>query len=152
MLAETTSTSFLRGDGGFGGSPEGAPVPHVVPDRKPDLVDDFRTVPPAALIYRLSGDYNPLHAEPDVATTAGFPSRSCMGCVRWASRGHAILRHVCGWEPSRMTSLALRFTSPVFPGETDPHGNVGRRKDVSFRAKVVERGKTVLDNGHATVA
>jgi acyl dehydratase len=151
VLAETTSTSFLRGDGGFGGSPDGAPVPHAVPDREPDLVDDFRTVPQAALIYRLSGDYNPLHAEPDVATTAGFPQPILHGLCSLGVAGHAILRHVCGWEPARMRSLALRFTSPVFPGETIRTDMWVDGKDVSFRAKVVERGKVVLDNGHATI-
>lgn len=74
VYAKTTSTSFLRGDGGFGGSPDGAPVPHKMPDRAPDITDDWRTAPQAALIYRLSGDDNPLHVDPEVARVGGFPS------------------------------------------------------------------------------
>lgn len=147
VLARTTSTSFLRGDGGFGGSPEGAPTPHKVPDRAPDLVDDFKTVPQAALIYRLSGDDNPLHADPEVARVGGFPQPILHGLCSLGVAGHTILKHACGWEPSRMRSLQLRFTSPVYPGETIRTEMWMDGAEVSFRARVVKRDKIVLDNG-----
>ena len=152
ILARTRATSFLRGDGGFGGSPEGAPIPHTVPDRAPDLVGEFKTVPQAALIYRLSGDDNPLHADPDVARVAGFPKPILHGLCTLGVTGHTILKQVCGWDPTRMRSLQLRFTSPVFPGETLRTEMWQDGSDVSFRARVLERDKIVLDNGLVRLA
>ena len=72
MLATLTAALVARGDGGFGGPAEGAPSPHLVPDRAPDLILDFETRPEQALLYRLSGDDNPLHADPEAARAAGF--------------------------------------------------------------------------------
>lgn len=152
VYAKTTSTTFLRGDGGFGGSAEGAPVPQKMPDRKPDLTDDWKTAPQAALIYRLSGDDNPLHADPDVAKVAGFPAPILHGLCTLGVAGHSVLRVACGYDPARMKSLKLRFTSPVFPGETIRTEMWVDGNDVSFRSRVVERDKVVLDNGLVTVA
>src|SRR5262249_45792425 len=72
-LATLTSTTFARGDGGFGGPPGAGPVPHPLPERAPDASHELATLPQSALIYRLSGDLNPLHASPQVAKAAGFP-------------------------------------------------------------------------------
>ena len=152
IYAKTTSTTFLRRDGGFGGSPDGAPVPHKMPDRAPDVTDDWKTAPQAALIYRLSGDYNPLHADPDVAKTAGFRAPILHGLCSLGVAGHSLLRKACGYDATRMKSLKLRFTSPVYPGETIRTEMWIDGSDVSFRARVVERDKVVLDNGHASVA
>ena len=151
IYAKTTSTSFLRGDGGFGGSPDGAPVPHKMPERTPDIIDDWQTAPQAALIYRLSGDDNPLHADPDVAKAGGFPAPILHGLCSLGVAGHAVLKHACGYDPARMKSLRLRFTSPVFPGETIRTEIWKDGNDVSFRSRVVERGKVVLDNGHVRI-
>ncbi len=84
LLCTLTSTTFLRGDGGFGGPTGPVPQPHTLPERTPDLHVDLKTLPQAALIYRLSGDYNPLHADPKVAAVGGFPARSCMACAPMA--------------------------------------------------------------------
>lgn len=152
VYAKTTSTSFLRGDGGFGGSPDGAPTPHKVPDRAPDMTDDWKTAPQAALIYRLSGDDNPLHADPEVAKAGGFPAPILHGLCSLGVAGHSVLKKACGYDPARMKSLKLRFTSPVYPGETIRTDMWVDGKDVSFRSRVVERDKVVLDNGHVRVA
>ena len=72
-----TSCGFLRGDGGFGGPAAATLQPHAVPERVPDLSAEIRTLPQAALIYRLSGDFNPLHADPDVRRAGGFERPTC---------------------------------------------------------------------------
>lgn len=151
-LATCTSTTFARGDGGQGGDMTAAPAPHVLPERAPDMVVDLPTLPQAALIYRLSGDPNPLHANPDVAEKAGFHAPILHGLCTFGVSGHAILRAVCGNDPARLKSLRLRFSSPVYPGETI-RTEIWRDGDiVSFRARVLERDVIVLNNGRAEVS
>ena len=150
-IATLNSTSFLRGDGGFGGPTGPTPAPHKLPERAPDNVCDLATLPQQALIYRLSGDYNPLHADPEVATHAGFKQPILHGLCSLGVAGHAILKVACGYDPARLRSLKLRFSSPVYPGETIRTEMWIDGKDVSFRARVVERDIVVLDNGLATL-
>ena len=151
-IATLHSTSFLRGDGGFGGPSGPTPEPHALPTRAPDAVCDLETLPRQALIYRLSGDYNPLHIEPEVATHAGFRQPILHGLCSLGVAGHAILRTVCDYDAAKMKSLKLRFSSPVYPGETIRTEMWIDGKNVSFRARVVERDIVVLNNGLATVA
>lgn len=151
-LATLTSTTFARGDGGFGGSSEGGKPVHKLPEREPDLVCDLPTLPQAALIYRLSGDYNPLHADPKVATAAGFKAPILHGLCTLGVAGHAILKTCCDYDPARFKALDLRFSSPVYPGETirtemwEEGGGV-----VGFRSRVLERDVVVLNNGRAEI-
>jgi acyl dehydratase len=150
LLASLRSTSFLRGDGGFGG-PSGPTRPvHALPERAPDLVCDIATLPQAALIYRLSGDYNPLHADPEIATVAGFPRPILHGLCTFGVAGHALLRMLCGYNPERLRRMEARFSAPVFPGETvraeiwrEGQGRAG------FRCRVVARDAVVINNGLA---
>jgi len=151
LLATCTSTTFARGDGGQGGTLTEAPRPHALPDRIPDQVVDLPTLPQSALIYRLSGDPNPLHASPDVAASAGFKAPILHGLCTLGVAGHAILRAVCNNDPARFGGLRLRFSAPVYPGETIRTEIWQGGADVSFRARVVERDLVVLDNGQATV-
>jgi acyl dehydratase len=116
------------------------------------LAVDLPTLPQAALIYRLSGDYNPLHADPDVATGAGFPRPILHGLCTYAVAGRAILKACCDNDPARLTRLDLRFSAPVLPGETVRTEIWRDGSAVSFRARVVERDVVVLNNGRATVA
>jgi acyl dehydratase len=151
LLATLTQTTFCRGDGGFGGPPREAPAPHVLPERAPDAVCDLPTRPEMALIYRLSGDVNPLHAEPDFAKAAGFPRPILHGLATFGVAGHALLKTVCGYDPARLTAIKGRFSAPVYPGETIRteiwrDGNV-----VSFRARVVERDVVAVNNGRAEI-
>jgi acyl dehydratase len=151
LLATTTSTTFARGDGGFGGPSRPTPEPHRLPERAPDAVCDLPTLPQAALVYRLSGDYNPLHADPKVAARAGFRAPILHGLCTLGVAGHAILRTQCGYDPARFRSLRLRFSAPVYPGETI-RTEMWRDGDViSFRARVVERDAVVLNNGRVDV-
>ena len=135
----------LRPSGG------GRPV-HVPPDRAPDATCDLPTLPQAALLYRLSGDFNPLHAEPSVAREAGFEAPILHGLCTLGVAGHAILRTWCDYDPARFRSLDLRFSAPVYPGETIRTEMWRDDGVVSFRARAVERDAVVLDHGRAEVA
>ena len=150
-LCTVTSTTFLRGEGGFGGPVGSAPAPHPVPERAADLQVDLPTLPQAALIYRLSGDDNPLHADPAIAAAAGFPRPILHGLATYGVAGRAVLRACCDDDPSLLRSLRVRFSAPVFPGETI-RTEIWRDGDaVSFRCQAVERGVTVLNNGLAVL-
>lgn len=155
LLATLKQTTFCRADGGFGGARRDTPASHPIPDRAPDIVCDLPTRPEMALIYRLSGDTNPLHAEPAFAREAGFPRPILHGLATMGVACHALLRTVCGYDPARLVSMAVRFSAPVFPGETirteiwqdsDEAGAV-----VSFRARVKERDVIAMINGRAEV-
>lgn len=158
-LAETgeplftlTASLFARADGGFGGSSDIAPIPHVIPDRAPDKVVVSETRADQALLYRLTGDRNPLHAEPSVAQRAGFPVPILHGLCTYAVACRAVLATVCGYDAARIRSFDVRFTSPVFPGdkiETDIwlDGDI-----VTFRCRVPDRDIVALNNGRCLLA
>jgi acyl dehydratase len=147
-VATVTHTTFCRGDGGFGGPPREAPSPHPIPERAPDLVCDRSTRPEAALIYRLSGDPNPLHADPAVAKAAGFPRPILHGLASFGIACHAILKCLCGHDTGRLKAISGRYSAPVFPGETIRTEMWRDGTVVSFRARVVERDAIALNNGH----
>lgn len=157
LLATLSQTTFCRADGGFGGPRARKQVvpPHVVPDRAPDMVCDLPTRPEMALIYRLSGDVNPLHADPDFAKAAGFPRPILHGLASMGVAGHALLKTLCSYDPSRLTAMSVRFSAPVFPGETLRteiwHDGEGAGTVVSFRLRVKERDAVAIDNGRAVI-
>lgn len=151
-LATLTSTYFCRADGGFGQSTTTAPKPPPIPERAPDVVDELTLDKRAGLIYRLSGDYNPIHVDPKAATAAGFSAPIFHGLGSLGVAGHAVLRSVCDYQPHRLTGMRLRFTSPVYPGET-LRTEIWREGDRAlFRCTVIERNVVALDNGVATLA
>jgi len=149
-LCTLTSTTFCRGDGGFGGPTGPSPAPRPIPQSAPELTCDLPTSRRAALIYRLSGDLNPLHIDPEVARVAGFPRPILHGLATYGVAGHALLRLLCGYDPSRLTRMDVRFSSPVFPGETI-RTEIWRTApgQAAFRSRVVERDVVVLNNGYA---
>ena len=153
VLCRLTSTTMMRGDGGFGGPSGPLPAPHPLPDRAPDQSVSIATLPQAALIYRLSGDYNPLHADPAVARGGGFEKPILHGLCTFGVVGRALLDAVCGNHPSKLRKMQVRFSAPVFPGETivtelwKEGGGV-----ISFRARVEQRDLVVINNGRAEVA
>ncbi|MDR3420563.1 MAG: MaoC/PaaZ C-terminal domain-containing protein [Xanthobacteraceae bacterium] len=151
LIATVTQTIFCRGDGGFGGPPRQTPAPHPLPARAPDAVCDLPTRPEMALIYRLSGDYNPLHAEPAVAKAAGFDRPILHGLGTFGVSGHAMLKTVCGYDPARLMSFSGRFSAPVFPGETIRTEMWRDGEVISFRARVVERDVIAINHGRAEV-
>jgi len=146
LLATLTATVFLRGDGGFGGPAGPVRPPHPMPDGPPDWTMDLPTRPEQALLYRLNGDDNPLHADPAVAARAGFPRPILHGLCTLGVVGHALLARLGSYDPARFQELHLRFTAPVFPGETiRTEGWTGG----AFRAHAVERDVVVVNNGRA---
>ncbi len=151
LICTLTSTTFCRKDGGFGG-PSGPQKPvHPIPERAPDQVCDLPTLPQAALIYRLSGDYNPLHAEPAYAANAGYKAPILHGRATFSVAGHALLKTCCAYNASKFKSMEGRFSSPVYPGETIRTEMWMDGKVVTFRATVPARGVTVLNNGRAEI-
>ena len=149
-LATVRASTFLRGDGGFGRNLGTAPASLPgVPDRAPDETLILTTAKNQALIYRLSGDYNPLHIDPEVAAAGGFKAPILHGLCTYGFAGRAILAGLCAGDPSRLKRLDVRFTTPVFPGET-LETQIWRTGEgpASFRTRVVERDLLALNNGY----
>ena len=151
-IATMASTTMLRGDGGWGGKPGPQPAPHTLPEGAPTLSVDLKTHPNTALIYRLSGDRNPLHADPQAAAAGGFRTPILHGLCTFGIAGRALIKACCGGNPARLQSMQVRFSAPVFPGETIRTEMWPDGSRISFRARVVERDVMVLGNGLATVA
>ena len=151
-IATMGSTTMLRGDGGWGGKSGPQPEPHRLPETAPDLRLDLRTYPNSALIYRLSGDWNPLHADPKAAAAGGFARPILHGLCTFGVAGLALVKACCGGDPARLKSMQVRFSAPVYPGETIRTEMWRERERVSFRARAVERDVVVLSNGLATTA
>jgi acyl dehydratase len=149
LLATLTATVFLRGDGGFGGAAGPVRPAAPAPEGAPDHIVDLPTRPEQALLYRLNGDDNPLHADPAVAARAGFPRPILHGLCTLGVVTHALLRSLCDYDPTRLRSLDLRFSAPVFPGETI---RTEIWRDGGFRARVLERDLVVVNNGLVRVA
>ncbi len=143
------STIMARGNGGFGGPETSVPKPHSLPEREADNVVDIPTSPRAALLYRLSGDYNPLHVDPDLAAKIGFDAPILHGLASFGIAARAVLQACEVSDASRLRSISLRFSRPVYPGETIST-EVWKDDDViSFRSSVPERDVVVLNNGRA---
>src|SRR6201993_1600405 len=119
VVAEMLSTVVIRGAGGFGGQPGQRPVAPQIPDREPDARIALPTREDQALIYRLSGDRNPLHSDPWFAREmAGFPKPILHGLCTYGVSGRALVAELGKGVAANITSIESRFTSPVFPGET----------------------------------
>lgn len=150
-FARLLRESYIRGGGGFGGSAETPAFlsPLAQPGGAPDAVVDLPTGADQAMLYRLNGDFNPLHIDPEVARAAGFPAPILHGLCTAGIVTHALLRTLAGWRAEAVRGLALRFSSVVYPGETI-RTEVWR--DGRFRASVPERNVIVIDRGQANIA
>lgn len=152
LLATVKQTVFCRGDGGFGGKSQ-APAPRPLPERAPDLTAEMPTSPQAALIYRLSGDYNPLHSDPRAARAAGFERPILHGLATFGATCHGLMKRLCDGDPAGVRMLSGRFSAPVFPGDR-------LRLDIwregagryAYRTTVPERDVVVVNNGAFEVA
>jgi len=145
-------TVIARGDGGFGGHPGSGPAPHRAPRRDPDLSCVSRTRVDQALLFRLNGDRNPLHADPSTAIAAGFQVPILHGLCTYGIACHAILQTICDYDYTLIEQFDARFSSPVVPGDTIrtdmwQDGNI-----VSFRCTATERDALVLRNGKCILA
>lgn len=145
----TLVTSILaRGDGGFGGKRRSVSRGDLIPDREPDAVCDLATLPQQALLYRLSGDLNPLHASPAIAREAGFKAPILHGLCTLGVLMHALLKTCCDYDPTRIEHLRLRFSSPVYPGETIRTQIWHESERIAFRCLSLEQNKVVINNGY----
>jgi acyl dehydratase len=151
LLANVRSVYMLRGDGGHGGFGSAPPPPPPIPEGPADISIDLRTLPQSALIYRLSGDLNPIHADPAAAARAGFPQPILHGLCSMGLATRALIETVCEGDPTRLRSVSLRFSKPVFPGETLRIELFETGTGLRFRALAVERHVVVLDRGSAVV-
>lgn len=146
-----SNTIFARGDGGFGGPRDGAPEPHQLPTRAPDLVHDCDTRSDQAFLYALSGDRNPLHRDPSIARMAGFPRPILHGLCTYGTACRAIVSTVCKYDATRIIGFDVRFSAPVFPGETIVTEMWVDGAVVSFRCRLKERDAVVINNGKCTL-
>lgn len=150
--ARVQNAIFVRGAGGFGGARETAYPQPDCPGRPADLSADIATNPNLALIHRLSGDLNPLHADPGHARKVGFPRPILHGLASYGLAGRGVLAAV-GAPAGRLRHLSVRFAKPFFPGETlRVHVWQSDGGGLAFRAEALERGATVLDNGRAELS
>jgi len=142
------SATFARGDGGFGGPAGSGPSPHLVPERAPDLTEAFATRADQALLYRLNGDRNPLHADPELARRVGFPVPILHGLCTYGIACRAILKMAAGYDHRRIRAMDVRFSKPVYPGESITTELWLDGSTVSFRCRVPQRdGAVVIDHG-----
>ena len=152
LVATCESVTFCRADGGFsanGGGDAPGPAPRATPETPPELTLDFQTRPEAALIYRLSGDINPLHSDPEVATKAGFARPILHGLATYGAACHGLVKGYCGYDPARLKSISARFSAPTYPGDLIRVECWKVGDEVAFRARVPARDVTVLSHGRA---
>lgn len=147
-IASARATMLCRSDGSLGGGDAADPPARPLPKGPPDLTCELPSFRQSALIYRLSGDDNPLHADIAVAQSAGFERPILHGLCTFGMAGHAALRVLCAYDPARLKHVKLRFSAPFFPGETLKTSfwkdGVGRAR---FQCHSVERGVLVINHG-----
>jgi len=148
-LFDTVMTAFIRGEGGWGGGRGPSGPQNVAPNREPDHIVLLQTSPDQALLYRLSGDRNPLHSDPSFAAFAGFDRPILHGLCTYGFAGRALLGSLCDGDPARFTHMEGRFSSPVFPGEqlTVRIWNTGDGEAVYTTSGA--DGRVVIDSGLA---
>ena len=150
-IATLKSSIFARADGGFGGSADGETPPHKIPERRPDLSLDIPTRPDQALLYRLSGDRNPLHADPSFAKMVGFPRPILHGLCTFGITCRAVMQAFTDFDPAPVKAHQARFSAPVFPGETVTVDLWRDGEEVSFEARVKDREAVVIKNGRSLI-
>lgn len=139
---------FFRGEGGWGGEP-GPQSTVAIPERDADQVVSYQTRTDQALLYRLNGDRNPLHSDPQFAAMAGFDKPILHGLCTYGFTGRALVHAVCGGDPAHFKGMDARFSSPVMPGEQlDVH--VWNEADTTYFRTTATDGRTVIDNGVLT--
>ncbi|MDJ0941180.1 MAG: MaoC/PaaZ C-terminal domain-containing protein [Woeseiaceae bacterium] len=152
VLFTLGNTIIARGDGGFGGPSGKGPAPHRVPRREPDLSCELDTRSDQALWYRLNGDRNPLHSDPELARSVGYERPILHGLCTYGVACHAILKTICNYDHTLIAGMDARFSSPVLPGDKIRTDMWQDGDTVSFQCTVAERDTVVLRNGKCTLA
>jgi acyl dehydratase len=147
-LFTATAGIFIRGAGGFGGE-RGPSESWQRPDRSPDAVVRYQTWESQPLIYRLSGDRNPLHSDPAFAAMAGFPRPILHGMATYGMCCRALVEAACDGDPARLTAMSGRFSKPVMPG--DPLTIAIWRDGTDGQFQVTGARDVVLDHGRFAV-
>ena len=147
-LWTTSSSAFIRGEGGWGGE-RGPSGSAEAPERDPDHVVVYPTRTDQALLYRLSGDRNPLHSDPKFAAMAGFDRPILHGLCSFGFTGRALLHSLCGSDPDRFVSMAARFSKPVMPGD-ELTVNIWELGDGNAYFRTATPAGVVIDAGQAT--
>jgi len=145
----TRNSMFIRGEGGFGGDRGPSGPRNVPPERDPDASVTYQVRPDQALTYRLSGDRNPLHSDPEFAKMGGFDRPILHGLCTYGFTGRALLHTLCGSDPARFKSMEARFSKPVYPGDTLTVKMWIDGGEALFRTET-QNGDTVIDQGRAT--
>lgn len=141
------SSVFIRGEGGWGGDRGPSGLAHPAPERDPDEVVSYETRVDQALLYRLSGDRNPLHSDPAFARRGGFDRPILHGLCTYGFTGRALLHALCGSDPAKFGSMEGRFSRPVWPGDTLTVKMWVDGKEATFRTET-QRGEVVIDGGY----
>jgi 3-hydroxyacyl-CoA dehydrogenase/3a,7a,12a-trihydroxy-5b-cholest-24-enoyl-CoA hydratase len=151
-LIKNVMSAFIRGEGGFGGDAKAPEPGNEPPDREPDATIEYTTTRQQALLYRLSGDKNPLHVDPNMAKMGGFDVPILHGLCTFGNLGRAVIEAYCDDDPSRFKSIKVRFSKPVFPGETIAT-QMWKVSDTEIvcKARVVERDLDVITNACVTL-
>ncbi len=149
-LFTTRMSAFIRGEGGWGGDRGPAGGANAAPEREPDHSVTVQTRTDQALIYRLSGDRNPLHSDPAFAAMGGFDRPILHGLCTYGFTGRALLHELCGGDPARFTGMDARFSSPVMPGEALTVKAWDDGDGVCIFQTCGQDGRVVIDNGRVT--
>ena len=144
----TRFAAFIRGEGGFGENrgPE-IPDPPKMPDRNPDHEVTYATRADQALLYRLNGDRNPLHSDPEIAKFAGFEKPILHGLCTYGFTGRALLHELCGSDVAKFGAMDARFSKPVMPGDTLTVRMWDDGKGKAIFQTVNQNGVVVIDGG-----
>lgn len=151
-LATVEHVSFCRADGGFGKGDEPLPALPPTPAGSPNASMLVHSLPQSAALYRLNGDLNPIHILPDMAAKAGFDRPILHGLCTYGMAARALIKHYCPVEPEKLRSFAVRFSAPIYPGETLRVEAWKQGDTVQFRALAQEREVVVLSNGLAVIS
>ena len=150
LLFSQVMSAFIRGEGGFGGDRGPSGPKNVAPERAPDHTATYATRTDQALLYRLSGDRNPLHSDPAFAAFGGFDRPILHGLCTYGFTGRGLLHLLCGSEPSRFSSMEGRFSSPVLPGEELTVNAWDTAPGEAVFQTLGGDGRVVLDSGRVT--
>ena len=149
-LFDTRMSAYIRGEGGWGGDRGPSGNPNEAPDRAPDHKVELQTRADQALIYRLSGDRNPLHNDPSFAAMGGFDRPILHGLCTYGFTGRGLLHALCGSDPARFKGMDARFSSPVMPGESLTVNAWEMGDGTAIFQTCGQDGRVVIDAGRLT--